>query len=100
LRVIKLSYAISAVLPIIAAFRLAQRLRPPKGDAKTAHIQLPPPLNQLLVAYLRCEAFWLRFAGFPCGVSLVCVAQKSPLVTETVSERSARRVQDVLAVES
>ncbi|MCS6860255.1 MAG: class I SAM-dependent methyltransferase, partial [Abditibacteriales bacterium] len=100
LQIIKLSYAISAVLPIIAAFRFAQRLRPRTGAPKTAHIRLPRPLNQLLVAYLKCEASILRFACLPCGVSLVCVAQKAPLLAETVQARDVQRVRDVLAVES
>lgn len=100
LQIVKLSYAISAVLPIIAAFRLAQRLRPRTGEPKTAHIRLPRPLNQLLVTYLRGEAFTLRFASLPCGVSLVCMAQKPPLVAETVRARGVQRAHDVLAVES
>lgn len=100
LHIVKLSYAISAVLPVIAAFRFAQRLRPRTGEPKTAHIQLPRPLNQLLIAYLKCEAFALRFVRLPCGVSLVCVAQKPLFLAETVRARDVPRTHEALAVKS
>jgi SAM-dependent methyltransferase len=103
LYVIELSHAISAVLPAVAAFRFVQRLRRRKNknesQPQTAHVQLPFLLNELLIAYLYFEAWWLSFAGFPFGVSIVCAAQKPPFVNEIVPARVMSRVRGELVPE-
>ena len=73
------SYAISAILPVAVVFRIAQGLRPSRGDRpKTGYISLPGPANRLLAGYLALEARWLRRGSLPAGLSIVCVARRSP----------------------
>jgi len=77
LRVLTLSYAITALLPVIYTFRAAQRLRRPDGGRpKTAIRPLSRLPNLMLVSLLRLETTLLLRVPLPFGVSVVCVAQK------------------------
>lgn len=80
LRVLKLSYCITALLPVIFAFRTAQKLfgPPNRGRPKTALRPLPRLPNRMLIGLLRLETAWLLRMPLPFGVSVVCAAQKPP----------------------
>ena len=77
MRVLKLSYCITLLLPPIFLFRLAQKLLRPanRGRPKTAIRPLSPLPNRLLIGLLRLETAWLLRMPLPCGVSVVCVAE-------------------------
>lgn len=83
LEINKMTFAISAVLGPVFLFRWLQRLvkRRPNATAKTALIQLPPLLNGLLIVYLRLEASIIPRCNLPFGVSILCLAQKTPPLT-------------------
>jgi len=73
----RLSPAIAALFPPIAALRLLQRLRRRrKGRPQTAFIVPPRAINWLLTALLRLENRCLMSFDLPLGVSLVAVARK------------------------
>lgn len=72
----RLSYAITILLPLAAAFRLVQRLTWPKNEPKTALIEPPGPINLLFYRTLVWEACWLRRHDLPCGLTVLCAAQK------------------------
>jgi len=76
-RVVRMSYAIAAVIAPVYLFRWLQRLRPRKREPKTALIELPLLLNNLLVTYLKAEARLIPRTTLPFGVSIVCLAEKS-----------------------
>jgi ubiquinone/menaquinone biosynthesis C-methylase UbiE len=79
LRISLISYTIFSLFWPIVIFRLAQRtLKPPRpGNAKTAIIALPEPLNKLFVAMLWLESRLLTSVPLPFGISLVAVARKA-----------------------
>lgn len=78
LEVRRISYAISAILPVAVVFRILQGLRPSRQDRpKTGYVGLPGPANRLLAGYLQLEAWWLARASLPAGLSIVCVARRS-----------------------
>lgn len=69
----KLSYYNTLLLPLVLAVRVAKRLLGRDGD----DMELPPaPVNALLYQIFALESFWLPWAGFPAGVSLVAVARR------------------------
>jgi SAM-dependent methyltransferase len=74
LRVRRLTYANSSLLPLAVARRLQGRWL---GTAVEADLQPPPAgLNILLQGVLRAEAAWLRQRDLPWGLSLYCLAVK------------------------
>ncbi len=73
-----LSYAICPLLPAVFVFRKVQNLLMRNKEPATALIELPKPLNRLLIALLQFEAVTLPFVRFPFGVSLVGFAEKPP----------------------
>jgi ubiquinone/menaquinone biosynthesis C-methylase UbiE len=81
-RVERVSYIMTALFPAVAAVRLAQRAlgsaRKPMEQAKTTLPDVPGPFNGVLTGLLRAEAQLIHRMNFPFGVSLVCVASKSP----------------------
>lgn len=80
LEVVKLSPVVTAAFAPILTFRLLQRLRRHRPDEPKTDLRvLPRPLNNLLIALLRLENWWLRFANLPVGTSLVAVGRK-PLI--------------------
>jgi len=78
LRMRRRSYCITALLPVIFFFRLAQKLVRPanRGRPKTAIRPLPALPNRMLIWLLRLETWWLLRVPLPFGVSVVCVAEK------------------------
>lgn len=76
-RIRLLTYGVCFVLPAILATRWTERLR---GKAirpgQTGLIELPGPLNRVLIGTLSVERVLVPRTGLPCGSSLITVAQK------------------------
>jgi ubiquinone/menaquinone biosynthesis C-methylase UbiE len=74
----RVSYCITFTFPIIAGFRLLQKIlrRDNNGRPKTHVFILPKWANNLLLASVEFEGLLLRWTNLPIGVSLVAVAQK------------------------
>lgn len=73
-----LSYAICPLLPVVFVFRKVQNWFMRGKAPATALIELPSPLNSLLIELLKLEASLLPFVRLPFGVSLVGLAEKLP----------------------
>ena len=70
-----MSYTNAAILPLVAAVRLAQRLSGHRQSS--AEISIPPaPLNAALSGALRLEAAALRVVNMPFGSSLLALARR------------------------
>lgn len=74
--IVRLSYAVTLLLPLAAALRMAQRLAGPKREPKTALIEPPRPVNLFFYQTLVWEARWLRSRDLPCGLTVLCAARK------------------------
>lgn len=75
--VVKLTFAVSFVLPIVLGTRLLGRLRIRKlGKPHTQTMALPGWLNRLFLWLGDIENWVLTWGGFPCGASLVAVVRK------------------------
>ena len=74
-RPIRYSYAISILFLPIVAFRIAQRLLKSKDQPKTDLIELPAPINRLLLDLLRLEGAVLRKINIPFGVTLLALLE-------------------------
>ncbi len=62
----------AALFPVAVLVRLASRGRPARSD-----VSLPPaPINALLSAWLRLEAWWTLRAPLPAGLSLFAILRK------------------------
>lgn len=90
-RVLRSTYANSALLPVAAVRRLLLK-RLGLADGGSDVKPLPPSLrwlNGLLTGVLRAEARWLKSTSvkLPFGLSAICVAQKPKTATETQSHR-------------
>jgi SAM-dependent methyltransferase len=78
----RLTYCISFTFPAIAAFRFLQNLRKRRSRPKTHLIVLPRWANRLLLASVLFEAFLLKYADLPFGVTLLARAKKKELALE------------------
>lgn len=76
LKLLHLSYAICPLLPIVFVFRKIQNSLMRNKKPATALIELPSPLNRLLIALLKLEAALIPLIRLPFGVSLVGIAEK------------------------
>lgn len=81
-KLLHLSYAICPLLPAVFVFRKVQNLLMRNKEPATALIELPEPLNRFLIALLKLEAALLPFVRLPFGVSLVGLAEKTPMLGE------------------
>jgi hypothetical protein len=70
---LKLSYANTILLPVVAVRSLTRRLLGIRGWEMRPFLRW---LNRSLTGVLRLEAMWLRWHTFPIGSSVVCLAQK------------------------
>jgi SAM-dependent methyltransferase len=71
----KNSYLITALLPVVLAFRFLRSLGQRPGRQQTDLVELPRPLNALLEWLCRVETLLTRWCNLPCGVSLVVLAR-------------------------
>ncbi len=73
LNVLRLSYAMTALFPLVWLVRLRERrMQEPRSSIRP----LPRPLNTALTAVLAAENAWLRHFDLPFGVSVLCVARR------------------------
>jgi SAM-dependent methyltransferase len=70
----RMTYANFFLYPAIFLKRKLERLS--KGAAESDIKETSKPVNRLLLAVLRAEAFLLRFVNFPQGSSLICLGRK------------------------
>lgn len=74
----RITYYITFLFFPILFMRFAQSVSKKSVHAKTSHVILPGWLNSLLIAILGFERVLLRWMNFPFGVSIVCLARKTP----------------------
>jgi SAM-dependent methyltransferase len=74
----RITYYITFLFFPILFMRFAQSVAKKSIHAKTSHVILPGWLNSLLIAILGFERVLLRWMNFPFGVSIVCLARKTP----------------------
>lgn len=75
-RLRRLTYAITLLAPLIALFRLGQRVWPRRGEPRAAILQLPPWLNRFCQRTLEWEARWLQRRNFSYGITILALAEK------------------------
>jgi SAM-dependent methyltransferase len=90
-RVLKRSYAVFFAFFPIVFYRLFRGLFPKDPLAPQAsHVILPAPLNNLLAALLKIEAWMMGAVNIPWGTSIIFLAQKVPdCETQTANDRTA-----------
>ncbi len=71
----RLTYTVSAFLPVVWAVRTAQRLRP-RGTVRADAMPTAPLLNRLLGAWMDFESRVALRARLPFGVTVFAVARK------------------------
>jgi SAM-dependent methyltransferase len=78
LEVLKASYFEPLFFAPLWVFRNLKKLRRSRGPLHEADdfVRTPAWLNRLLTRLIAAERYWLRFASFPLGVTLVAVARK------------------------
>jgi SAM-dependent methyltransferase len=74
---VKLTYLLAFLFPAIALYRLADRLRQPRGEPKAHLVAIPSVINRFLIALQEAELSLARRINLPFGVTLFCVARKS-----------------------
>ncbi|MCC6847153.1 MAG: class I SAM-dependent methyltransferase [Deltaproteobacteria bacterium] len=75
----RLSYFNAILFPVVAAVRVARRLRgePPSDEVKSDFTMTKPgPVNDALARVFGAEGRWLARWRLPVGVSLVCLAER------------------------
>lgn len=74
----RLTYFNTLLFPAITLLKvLSPRTRPQERSISDIRYPLPSWLNHLLERVFSAEKWWLRFANFTLGVSLLCVAKRS-----------------------
>jgi SAM-dependent methyltransferase len=78
LEISRFTHINTLLFPIIAAVRLFRRVIPPSGSELESDFTMTKSalLNKLLGALFGLEAWAIRIASLPFGVSLLCVARK------------------------
>jgi len=74
--IIKISYLISFVFPIVLFYRILRKIISPKSKKNTAYVFLPKFINNFFIFLLKFEGFLLKYFNFPFGTSIVCIAKK------------------------
>jgi SAM-dependent methyltransferase len=75
LRVLRLSYAMTALFPLVWLVRMLERRSPtPQASVKP----LPAAVNRALIRVLNAENAALRRVDLPFGVTVLCVAERPP----------------------
>jgi SAM-dependent methyltransferase len=76
LAIVRVTYAMATIFPLVAGFRLLSKLRPATGDAHASYVHTPEWLNRLLTRVLASEGRWLERADLPFGTSLFALARR------------------------
>jgi len=74
-KVVRISYFVSFLFPLLAVYRIASKLKKSKSNPKSHLIQLPTSINILLQKILHLENWILDKTNLPFGLSIVCVAK-------------------------
>jgi ubiquinone/menaquinone biosynthesis C-methylase UbiE len=75
LKVKRLSYAMTALYPVVWLFRKLERMK--KSANPKAHlVQVTPGLNRMLVGLLAAENTLIGKTNLPYGVTVFCMAQR------------------------
>ena len=75
----KISYTVSSLLPPIAAYRLISNLLPKRradGEKKADLVPVSSRINDALLTLSEWETRLVGRVNLPCGVTVVCVAEK------------------------
>jgi SAM-dependent methyltransferase len=74
----KASYCITAVFPLIVAYRVVKGLMNQiyPSTPRTSHVRVPPFLNRLFITVLKIEGMVLKYTNLPYGTSVIIVASK------------------------
>lgn len=76
-RIVRLTHLFGAVLPAVAAFRVAQNCLGGVPTGAGSEVAVPHPvLNGILFRLEQREAAWIRTRDLPFGCSLIAVAEK------------------------
>ena len=73
--VIRITYGMASILPLVAGYRWLARLR--TGSPTASYVSTPGPVGRLLTAVLGLEARWIGTADLPFGTSLLGLARKA-----------------------
>ena len=100
-RVLKRTYAVFFLFFPIVFYRLFRGLFPKSPFApRASHVMLPAPLNSLLIALLKLEAWLMGAINLPWGTSIVVLAQKESGVTARRKHQLAMSDEDIEARQS
>ncbi len=74
--ILKISYFVSFVFPIIFGYRVLRKIFLPKQKKGTAYVILPKPINTFFIWLLRLESLYLKYFNFPFGTSIIVIVTK------------------------
>ncbi len=74
--VVKRTYAITFVFPLILCYRIWRGLFPRVGRQSASYVMLPGWLNDFFVRLLEAEAALMPFMSLPVGTSIFVVGQR------------------------
>jgi len=74
--IVKISYLITFLFPIVVLYRVGKKLVTKKGKEKTSYVIVPEWLNNFFIVLLRFESTLLRYINFPFGTSIICIVKK------------------------
>lgn len=77
-RIVKISYIISFLLPLVIIYRLFKGLINIffKSVPRTSHVIVPQPINNFFISLLNIESLLVRYFNLPLGTSVIGVAKK------------------------
>ena len=75
-KIIKSSYFVSFLFPLVAAYRLLTRYRLKTQNPKSNLIKLPQPINNFFKKIMFLENQLLKKTNLPFGLSVICIAKK------------------------
>jgi 2-polyprenyl-3-methyl-5-hydroxy-6-metoxy-1,4-benzoquinol methylase len=97
LTVAKMTYLLAFLFPVVALFRLADRLRPGKRPARAHLVPVPAVVNRLLIGLQSAELSLARRLALPFGVTLFCVARKPAIIQQPSAVRESAAAVGLLA---
>jgi ubiquinone/menaquinone biosynthesis C-methylase UbiE len=77
MRPVKSTYAISFSLPLVAGFRMLNKLIGKEIDDESSYVDLPAPINSLFTALLTIESRWLKTFSLPAGTTVIGIFRKN-----------------------
>lgn len=74
--IVRASYFISLMAPLIIVFRLLGHLTGRSKKKQFSFVEFPPLINRLFISTIRLEAKLLRWINLPFGTSLIVLAKR------------------------